>query len=114
MGFHLTGRGAHDLIGADHLIPAMRADTLVADKASALTNGRSSRLSKREGKLSSHQRQTESSLRDDDKHTCTAQHLIENFFVKLSTIPRSQLDTIKPHEVFLAAVYLAASVIWLN
>jgi transposase len=31
--FHLTGGEAHDLVGADHLLPSMQADTLIADKA---------------------------------------------------------------------------------
>lgn len=33
MGFFLTGGEAHDLVGADHLLPSMQADTLIADKA---------------------------------------------------------------------------------
>jgi transposase len=33
IGFHLTGREAHDLVDADHLLPEMEADTLIADKA---------------------------------------------------------------------------------
>jgi transposase len=33
LGFFLTGGQAHDLLGADHLLPAMSADTLIADKA---------------------------------------------------------------------------------
>ena len=33
VGFHLTGGEAHDLVGADHLIPTMQADVLIADKA---------------------------------------------------------------------------------
>jgi transposase len=31
--FFLTGGEAHDLVGADHLLPSMQADTLIADKA---------------------------------------------------------------------------------
>jgi transposase len=31
--FFLTGGEAHDLAGADHLLPTMAADTLIADKA---------------------------------------------------------------------------------
>jgi hypothetical protein len=31
--FFLTGGEAHDLVGADHLLPEMAADTLIADKA---------------------------------------------------------------------------------
>jgi transposase len=31
--FHLTGGEAHDLVGADHLLPEMQANMLIADKA---------------------------------------------------------------------------------
>ena len=33
VAFDLTGGEAHDLVGADHLLPAMQADTLIGDKA---------------------------------------------------------------------------------
>jgi transposase len=33
VAFHLTGGEAHDLAGAEHLLPEMEADTLIADKA---------------------------------------------------------------------------------
>src|SRR3954471_4787296 len=33
VGFHLTGGEAHDLVGADHLLPEMQAEALIADKA---------------------------------------------------------------------------------
>jgi hypothetical protein len=33
IGFFLTGVEAHDLVGADHLLPMMEAETLIADKA---------------------------------------------------------------------------------
>jgi hypothetical protein len=33
IGFFLTGGEAHDLEGADYLLPTMPADTLIADKA---------------------------------------------------------------------------------
>jgi transposase len=33
VGFFLTGGPAHDLEGADHVLPSMQADTLIADKA---------------------------------------------------------------------------------
>jgi transposase len=33
VGFHLTGGEAHDLVGADELLPDMEAKTLIADKA---------------------------------------------------------------------------------
>jgi IS5 family transposase len=33
VGFHLTGGQAHDLVGADALLPELEAETLIADKA---------------------------------------------------------------------------------
>ena len=33
VGFFLTGGEAHDLAGADHLLPDMQAEMLIADKA---------------------------------------------------------------------------------
>jgi transposase len=33
VGFFLSGGQAHDLIGADHLLPTMKAGMLLADKA---------------------------------------------------------------------------------
>ena len=33
VGFHLSGGEAHDLVGADHLLPDMQADILIGDKA---------------------------------------------------------------------------------
>ncbi|MBI1209570.1 MAG: IS5 family transposase [Azospirillum sp.] len=33
VSFHLTGGEVHDLVGADHLVPDMRSDLLIADKA---------------------------------------------------------------------------------
>ena len=33
VGFHLTGGEAHDMVGADHLLPDMQAEVMIADKA---------------------------------------------------------------------------------
>jgi transposase len=33
IGFFLTGGEKHDLVGADHFLPSMQADMLIADKA---------------------------------------------------------------------------------
>jgi hypothetical protein len=39
LGFFLIGGEAHDLVRADHLLPTMAADTLIADiKRSTPTN----------------------------------------------------------------------------
>ena len=43
IGFHLTDGEAHDLVGADHLLPEMQAEALIANKPLMPTSGSSSR-----------------------------------------------------------------------
>jgi len=112
--FHLTGGEAHDLIGADELLPDMEADMLLADKAfdadervikplaaagkTAVIPSKANR--KQPGKF--------------DRHMYAARHLIENFFAKLKQFRAIATRYDKTAHNFLAAVHLAASVIWLN
>ena len=49
-----------------------------------------------------------------DRHTDAARHLIENFFAKLKQFHAIATRYDKTARNFLAAVHLAASVIWLN
>jgi hypothetical protein len=39
LGFFLTGGEAHDLVGEDHLLPTMAADTRIADRACPCEGG---------------------------------------------------------------------------
>jgi hypothetical protein len=43
VGFHLTGGEAHDLVGADHLLPDLQADVLIGERRSMRMSGSSSR-----------------------------------------------------------------------
>jgi len=52
--------------------------------------------------------------RDYDKHLYKARHLIENFFAKLKQYRGIATRYDKTAQNFLSAIYLAASVIWLN
>lgn len=52
--------------------------------------------------------------RDYDKHLYKARHLIENFFAKLKQYRVIATCYDKRAVNFLGAIYLAASVIWLN
>jgi transposase len=52
--------------------------------------------------------------RDFDSDTCKARHLIENFFAKLKQFRAIATRYDKTARNFLAAIHLAASVIWLN
>lgn len=52
--------------------------------------------------------------RDHDKELYKARHLIENFFAKLKQYRAIATRYDKTARIFLSAIYLAASVIWLN
>ena len=52
--------------------------------------------------------------RDYDKDLYKARHLIENFFAKLKQFRAIATRYDKTAQNFLAAIYLAAAVIWLN
>ena len=114
IAFFLTPGQAHDLQGADALLPEMRADTLLADKAfdaderviePLLAAGKSPVIpSKSNRKLP----------RLLDKEMYKARHLIENFFCKLKQFRAIATRYDKTARNFLAAVHLAAATIWLN
>lgn len=114
IGFFLTGGEAHDLAGADALLPGMAAETLIADKAfdadervleplaaagkTAVIPPKANRLVKR----------------DYDRDLYKTRHLIENFFAKLKQFRAIATRYDKTARNFLAGVHLAASAIWLN
>jgi transposase len=112
--FHLSGGEAHDLVGADHLLPGMQADTLIADKAfdaqervidPLIAAGKTAVIPpKANRKLS----------RDYDRDLFKARHLIENFFARLKQYRAIATRYDKTARNFRAAIYLAAAVIWLN
>ncbi|MDR2539039.1 MAG: transposase, partial [Chlamydiales bacterium] len=52
--------------------------------------------------------------RNYDRHLYRSRHLIENFFAKLKLYRAIATRYDKTSCIFLSAVYLAASVIWLN
>ncbi|HEY9906518.1 MAG TPA: transposase, partial [Thermosynechococcaceae cyanobacterium] len=51
---------------------------------------------------------------DYDKHLYKARHLIENFFAKLKQYRAIATRYDKRKVNFLAGIYLAAAVVWLN
>jgi transposase len=114
LGFFLTGGQAHDLVGADHLLTAMNADTLIADKAfdaderviTPLTAaGKAAVIPPKAGRRTS---------RDFDQDLYKERHLIENLFAKLKQFRAIATRYDKTARNFLAAVHLAAAIIWLN
>jgi len=114
LAFFLTPGQAHDLQGADALLPQMQADTLLADKAfdaderliePLLAAGKSPVI------LSKSNRKVPRTL---DKEMYKARHLIENFFCKLKQFRAIATRYDKTARNFLAAIHLAAASIWLN
>jgi transposase len=112
--FFLTGGEAHDLMGADHLLPQVGADTLIADKAFDAEErvirplqaaGKTPVIPPKSGRKSP---------RDYDRELFRARHLIENFFAKLKQFRAIATRYDKTKRNFLAAIQLAASMIWLN
>ena len=104
----------HDLLGADQLLPTMQAETLIADKAfdaqervidPLLAAGKTIVIPPRANRKVS---------RDYDRDLFKARHLIENFFAKLKQFRAIATRYDKTARNFLAAIHLAAAVIWLN
>ena len=112
--FFLTGGEAHDLEGADHLLPSMEADTLIADKAFDADARVLEPLAAAGKTAVIPPRSNRSSLRDYDRELYAARHLIENFFAKIKQFRAIATRYEKTARNFLAAVQLVASVVWLN
>ena len=114
VGFHLTGGQAHDLVGADHLLPDMRADALIADKAFDAEE-RVIKLLAAAGKTAViPPKSNRKAPRPIDRELYKARHLIENFFARLKQFRAIATRYDKTARNFLAAIHLAASVAWLN
>ena len=114
LSFLLTPGQAHDLEGADALLPQMVADTLLADKAFD-ADERVIDLLYAAGKTAVIPPKSNRKIqRDYDKETYKARHLIENFFCKLKQYRAIATRYDKTARNFLAAIHLAAAIIWLN
>jgi transposase len=85
-GFHLTGGEAHDLVGADHLLPGMQAEMLIADKAFD-ADARVIEPLAAAGKIAViPSKANRKSSRKYDRHLYKERHLIETFFAKLKQL----------------------------
>jgi transposase len=114
LGFFLTGGEAHDLVGADHLLPTMEADTLIADKAFDADSRVLEPLAAAGKTAVIPPRAHRSSPRDFDRQLYGERHLIENFFARIKQFRAIATRYEKTARNFLAAVQLVASVVWLN
>ncbi len=100
--------------GADQLLPAMTADTVIADKGYD-ADARFIEALAQAGKTAVVPlKRPRKNPRWHDKHLYKARHLIENFFGKLKQFRAVATRYDKTARNFLAAIHLAASVIWVT
>jgi transposase len=114
LAFKLTPGQAHDLEGADALLPQMAADTLLADKAFDADKRVIEPLRAAGKTVVIPPKSNRKIQRDYDKEAYKARHLIENFFCKLKQFRAIATRYDKTARNFLAAIHLAAAIIWLN
>ena len=113
-GFLLTPGQACDLEGSDVLLPEVPADIVIADKADD-ADERVIRPLEQAGKsFVIPPRSNRKNPRAYDKALYEARHLIENFFARLKQYRAIATRYDKTARNFLAAIYLAASIVWLN
>lgn len=114
LSFHLTPGQASDLEGADQLLPNVVAQTVLGDKGYDAWERVIEPLQAQGKTAVIPPRRNRKSLRHYDKYLYKARHLIENFFAKLKQYRAIATRYDKRSRNFLGAIYLAASVIWLN
>jgi transposase len=114
IGFALTGGQAHDLAGADALLPELEAETLIADKAFDAEERVIKPLAAAGKTAVIPPRQNRTAPRAYDRDLYKARHLIETFFAKLKQFRAIATRYDKTARNFLAAIHLAATAIWLN
>jgi transposase len=114
ISFHLTPGQASDLEGADQLLPQIVADTVLGDKGYDADERVIEPLQAQGKTVVIPPRRNRKSLRVYDQELYKARHLIENFFAKLKQYRAIATRYDKRARNFLGAIYLAASVIWLN
>ena len=112
--FHLTPGQAHDLNGADALLPNVEAEFFLADRAYDAQERVIEKLEAKGCEVVIPSTSRRNQERDYDRHLYKARHLIENFFAKLKQYRAIATRYDKRASNFLGAIHLAASVIWLN
>ena len=110
----MTGGQAADLAGADALLPDVAAPTVIADKGDD-AEARVLAPLREAGKTAViPPKRNRTEQREYDHDLYEARHLIENFFCTLKQFRAIATRYDKTARNFLAAVYLAATVILLN
>jgi len=112
--FHLTPGQASDLDGADVLLADTPAHTVIADKAFDADERVIEPLLAAQKQVVIPPKANRKVQRPYDKHLYKARHLIENFFARLKNYRAIATRYDKTATNFLAAIHLAAAVVWLN
>jgi transposase len=102
------------LAGADALLPTCEGETLIADKAYDADERVIDKLKLLRKEVVIPPKSNRKHQRFYDKHIYKMRHLIENFFCKIKQFRAIATRYDKLDSTFLGAIYLAASVIWLN
>ncbi|NES81905.1 MAG: transposase, partial [Moorea sp. SIO2B7] len=105
---------ACDLDGADVLLEDLRANTVIADKGYDANERVIERLEQKGKTVVIPPKRNRVLQREYDKYLYKARHLIENFFAQLKQYREIATRYDKRAINFLGAIYLAATVIWLN
>ncbi len=113
-GFFLTPGQAHDLAGADALLPQVKADTIIADKAYDADERMLEPLAAAGKTAVIPPKSNRKIQREYDKELYKARHLIENFFARLKQYRAIATRYDKTDENFLAAIYATATITLLN
>jgi transposase len=114
IGFMLTPGQAHDLQGADVLLPQVEANIIIADKAYDADERVLLPLAAVGKTAVIPPKSNRKIQREYDKERYKARHLIENFFLKLKQYRAIATRYDKTDKNFLPAVYAAATIILLN
>jgi len=114
--FHLSPGQAHDLQGADALLPKLleSIEAFLADKAYDAQERVLDLLEQANIKIVIPSKANRKEQRNYDKEMYKWRHLVENFFQKLKQYRAIATRYDKRASAFLGGIYLAATVIWLN
>ena len=113
-GFALTPGQAHDLGGADELLPGIGAGAPIADEAFDAEERVPGPLARAGETAAIPPEADREDPRPYDRDLHEARRLIENFFAKLKQYRAIATRYDKRARNFLAAIHLAAAVTWLN
>jgi len=102
------------LDGADVLLPLIEAQTVIADKGYDADERVVLPLTQAGKTVIIPPKRNRKVQRAYDKDVYKSRHLIENFFCKLKQFRAIATRYDKTARNFLAAIYLASAIIWLN